>query len=105
MSLGTIAAIAYGILSLGGGVFGYLQAKSTPSLVSGGVSGIMLIVMGILQGQGIGWASAVAIAITLLLVIVFIARLAKTRKLMPAALMIAVGIVALLMMTLTLTLG
>ena len=34
MSLGTIAAIAYGILSLGGGVFGYLQAKSTPSLVS-----------------------------------------------------------------------
>lgn len=101
MGLGAIAAIAYGILSLVGGVIGYLQAKSTTSLVSGGVSGLLLVVMGILETQGVGWASAVAIAITVLLVIVFIVRLAKTRKLMPAALMIAAGVVALLVMTLT----
>jgi len=97
---GAIAAIAYGILSLVGGVIGYLQAKSTTSLISGGISGVLLIVMGILQSQSIVWARAVAIAITVLLIIVFIVRLAKTRKLMPAALMIGAGIIALLAMTL-----
>lgn len=100
LNSGAIAAIAYGILSLVGGVIGYLQAKSTTSLISGGISGVLLIVMGILQSQGVAWAAAVAIAITVLLIIVFIVRLAKTRKLMPAALMIVAGIIALLMMTL-----
>lgn len=100
LNSGAIAAIAYGILSLVGGVIGYLQAKSTTSLISGGISGVLLIVMGILQSQGVGWAAGAAIAITVLLIIVFIVRLAKTRKLMPAALMIVAGIIALLMMTL-----
>ena len=33
MNLGIIAAIAYGILAIVGGIIGYVQAQSKPSLI------------------------------------------------------------------------
>jgi len=100
MTLEIIAAIAYGLLTFLGGILGYLQAKSKMSLISGGISGILLILCGILELQGMGWAKGVALAITGVLIVVFGMRLAKTRKFMPAGLMIIAGIVALILMLL-----
>ncbi|HEY9620413.1 MAG TPA: TMEM14 family protein [Crinalium sp.] len=97
IDLGVIAAIAYGILALIGGIIGYVQAKSTASLFSGSVSGVLLIVAGILQLQGIAWSGILAAIITAVLVVVFIVRLVKTRKFMPAGLMIIAGAIALIL--------
>jgi uncharacterized membrane protein (UPF0136 family) len=36
-------AAGYGVLALGGGVMGYVKAKSRASLIAGGVSGLLLI--------------------------------------------------------------
>ena len=82
----------YAVLAIVGGIIGYQQAGSKPSLISGIITGILLLIggVGLLQGQG--WGLWLALAITLLLVIVFIVRLFKTRKFMPAGLMVAVGI-------------
>ena len=56
MSLGIITAIAYGVLALIGGIIGYVQAQSKASLISGSISGLLLIVAGVtqLQGQWLG---------------------------------------------------
>lgn len=95
MSLSIIAAIAYGILAVVGGIIGYVQAKSKASLISGSISGILLIIAGILQLQGQSAGLILATVITAVLVIVFGIRLTKTRKFMPAGLMSVLGLVAL----------
>ncbi len=97
IDLGVIAAFAYGVLALVGGIIGYAQAKSTASLISGIVSGVLLIAAGVLQRQGMAWGGILAAVITAVLVVVFIVRLIKTRKFMPAGLMIIAGAIALIL--------
>jgi uncharacterized membrane protein (UPF0136 family) len=88
MNLGTTAAIGYGILTLIGGIMGYVKAKSQASLISGLVSGSLLIFAGIAQLMGQSWGLILAAVISAALVIVFIVRLVKTRKFMPAGMLI-----------------
>jgi uncharacterized membrane protein (UPF0136 family) len=98
MNLGVVAAIAYGILAIVGGIIGYVQAKSKASLISGIISGLLLIIAGVMQLQGQGLGRILAIVVTIALIIVFAMRLAKTRKFMPAGLMTALGVAALVVM-------
>ena len=42
MNLAIVAAIAYGILTLVGGIVGYLKSQSQVSLISGIVTGLFL---------------------------------------------------------------
>ncbi|MDJ0632564.1 MAG: TMEM14 family protein [Xenococcaceae cyanobacterium MO_188.B29] len=95
MNTATLAAIAYGITSIAGGIFGYAQAKSRVSLILGSISGIFLIVAAWAQLQGLPIGSTIAQIITLLLVVVFTVRLIKTRKFMPAGLMLILGLITL----------
>lgn len=93
-----IATLSYGIISLIGGILGYIKAKSKVSLISGGISGILLLVCAYLQSLGFSWALSLAAIITLVLVVVFSFRLKKTGKFMPAGVMIIFGVIALIMM-------
>ena len=95
MNLGIIAALAYGILAIVGGIIGYVQVSSKASLISGSISGLLLIFAGVIQLRGQAWGLILATVITTLLVIVFAIRLAKTRKFMPAGLMAVLGLVTL----------
>ncbi|MFB8797541.1 MAG: TMEM14 family protein [Microcoleus sp.] len=95
MNLGTTAAIGYGILTLIGGIMGYVKAKSQASLISGLVSGSLLIFAGTAQLMGQSWGLILAAAISAALVIVFILRLVKTRKFMPAGLLILASLASL----------
>lgn len=88
MNLGTAAAIGYGILTLIGGIMGYVKAKSQASLISGLVSGLLLIFAGSAQLMGQSWGLTLAAAISAVLAIVFIVRLVKTQKFMPAGMLI-----------------
>ncbi len=98
INIGIIAAIAYGILAIVGGIIGYTKVGSKISLISGSVSGLLLIISGIIQLIGINWGLIFSIVITTILVITFIIRLVKTRKMMPAGLMILTGIAAVAVM-------
>ena len=98
MNLGVIAAFTYGILAMIGGIIGYIQANSQVSLLSGIISGLLLIFAAYLQLQGQTWALILAAFVTAVLVVVFALRLAKTRKFIPAGLMTILGMLALVVM-------
>jgi uncharacterized membrane protein (UPF0136 family) len=102
MTLGAWSAIIYGILAAVGGVVGYAQARSQVSLFSGLVSGGLLILAGWLWGLGWPGGAGLALGVTVALVIVFIRRWQQTRKVMPAAVMVGAGILALLGMMVSL---
>ncbi|MBE9169085.1 hypothetical protein IQ238_16700 [Pleurocapsales cyanobacterium LEGE 06147] len=87
--------IAYGLLSLLGGIFGYVRAQSKASLISGSISGVLLIFAAFLQVRGIPEGLILARIITLVLLVVFVIRLVKTRKFMPAGLMVVAGVITL----------
>ncbi|MDJ0901004.1 MAG: TMEM14 family protein [Xenococcus sp. MO_188.B8] len=92
-----IATIFYGMLSIGGGVIGYLKSRSKVSLISGGVSGLLLLVLALMMYSGLSWANPIAVAIISLLIFVFIVRWFKTKKPMPAFPMIFFGVVSLVL--------
>ena len=95
MNLSIIAAFAYGILAIAGGIMGYIQARSKVSLLSGSLSGLLLLLAAYFQLQGQSWGSILAVIVTGVLVVVFAVRLAKTRKFMPTGLMTILGMLAL----------
>ena len=99
MTVEALAAIAYGILAIVGGVMGYKSAGSKPSLISGAISGALLIIGGIAELAGQAWGQVLVAIVAAVLVVVFAVRLAKTRRLMPAGLMLAAGVVVLVLMT------
>ena len=94
-----IATVIYGILLLVGGIFGYTKAKSKPSLISRLISGLLLLISGVLQWQQITVGLIVAQVLTLVLAIVFAIRLWKTRKFMPAGLMLVLSVATLVILS------
>lgn len=98
MAVGEAAAVIYGILAIVGGVIGYRQARSNVSLISGVVSGLLLLLGAFLWIRGSAAGAGLAVAVTIVLVAVFIRRWMQTRKVMPAGLMIGVGVLALILM-------
>lgn len=102
LPIAAFVTLLYGILSIVGGAIGYKQAGSQVSLISGFVSGLLLLVGAYLLFGGAPLGPLLSAIVTLLLVIVFTIRLAKTRKFMPAGLMIIVGVINLTTLWLTL---
>lgn len=98
MTLGTLVALAYGIIVMIGGIIGYLKAGSVASLVSGSFSGLLLVFAGVIQLHGKTWGSILAAIVTAILLVFFAFRLAKSRKFMPAGLMTILGMIALAVM-------
>ena len=80
MTVPIISTFAYGILALIGGIMGYMKVKSRLSLVSGVISGLLLIIATIFQYQGIPWSLTLAQLVTGILILVFLLRLIKTQK-------------------------
>ncbi|PSN20222.1 hypothetical protein C7271_03295 [filamentous cyanobacterium CCP5] len=100
MITGIIAAFTYGALAIAGGLIGYFQARSLVSLVSGTLSGGLLLLGGWLWSQGNPAGAGLAIGVTAALVVVFIRRWMQTQKAMPALAMIATGSLAFVAMLL-----
>lgn len=92
---GVVAAIAYGILAIVGGILGYVQAQSKISLFAGCGCGILLLVSALVQFQGQTWGLLAATVVTFILLVAFVMRWIKTRKFMPAGLMLILGIPSL----------
>ena len=96
MSTAIIATLVYGLLAGFGGIWGYIKSKSKPSLISGCISGILLILAAWMQLQGYSFGLIFSQIIIALLVIVFAVRLLKTGKFMPSGIMLVAGVAALI---------
>jgi uncharacterized membrane protein (UPF0136 family) len=81
----------YGFLLIVGGAMGYVKAKSVPSLVAGVVCGVIALLLGLRYT----WHFAPIAALILAIVLIFIMgrRYARTRKAMPALLIVALSLV------------
>jgi uncharacterized membrane protein (UPF0136 family) len=91
----TIALLVYGVVAIIGGIIGFVKSQSKASIISGSISGVGLLVSGIAAAQSQEWGKITGMAIAALLVIVFVVRLIKTKKFMPAGLMILGGVATL----------
>ena len=95
MAIAKIYFIVFGLLTLAGGIIGYVKAGSVPSLVAGGISGILLLV-GALMMASYARPMLVGLAlISLVLAIQFVPAFASTGKIMPAGIMAVLSVVGL----------
>src|SRR5512143_1439552 len=98
MRMAAIVTVVYGLLVLAGGVMGYAQAKSLPSLISGVGCGIVLLIAGWFAWGGSGAAVYVSIAVALILALFFAYRFTTTGRIMPGGLMFLLSFVAVVFM-------
>ncbi len=87
--------LIYGLIVLFGGAIGYFKAKSKVSLISGVASGIVLLAAWALTQTNLALGLGVGLAASILLSVVFAKRAMKTRKFMPAGMMLLLAVGAL----------
>lgn len=73
----------FGIVNILGGLIGYLRAKSMASLISGGISGVILIICAYGISMGNRFAAIISIIIAILLGGRFAITIAKKFRIMP----------------------
>lgn len=94
MNLGQMTLIVFGILMIVGGAMG-MKAGSKVSLIAGGTSGVLILVAYVVSRFNMNAGLWMGAVLALLLAGNFLMRWMKTGKVMPAAALMAVSLVAL----------
>ena len=97
MEAAKIYFIIFGILTIAGGIVGYVKAGSMASIIAGCIAGVLLLVAAFLlpEHQAIGLVTALIVSV--LLAAQFVPKFLRTGRVMPAGMMSvlsAIGIVA-----------
>jgi len=79
--------IVFGILTIAGGIIGYVKAGSMASIIAGSISGVLLLLAAWLMPEHQAAGLVVALVVSLLLAAQFIPKFFRTFKVMPAGLM------------------
>lgn len=88
--------LIFGVLTIAGGVVGFVKAGSMPSLIAGSIAGILLLIAAWLIPERVVAGLSVGLIVSLLLAAQFIPKFLRTGHVMPAGLMStlsAIGIV------------
>jgi uncharacterized membrane protein (UPF0136 family) len=88
--------IIFGLLTIVGGVIGYVKAGSTASIIAGSISGIALIVAAFLIPGNVVLALIIAGVVSVALAGRFIPAFMQTGKVMPAGLMSALSVIGVI---------
>jgi uncharacterized membrane protein (UPF0136 family) len=89
--------IVFGILTIAGGIIGYVKAGSMPSIIAGSISGILLLVAAFLLPDHVVAGLAVGLIVSLLLAGQFIPKFIRTGKVMPAGMMSILSVIGIIM--------
>jgi uncharacterized membrane protein (UPF0136 family) len=87
----------FGVLTIGGGLMGYIKVHSSASLIAGGISGVLLLVAGWLVPQQPSGGLILGLITSLLLAGYFIPKFMRTGAVMPAGLMSILSVVAIVL--------
>lgn len=94
---------AFGVLTIAGGVRGFVKAKSRASLIAGSISGGLLLLAGYLVGSSGRLGLIVGLGVSAALASRFVMSYRKSKKVMPAGLMAALGIAGMVLTAVALT--
>ena len=89
--------IVFGLLTIVGGVIGYVKAGSTASIIAGSISGILLLVAAFLLPEHLAVGLALAAVISIALAGRFVPAFIKTGQAMPAGLMSVLSVIGVIM--------
>lgn len=102
LEIARIYLFVFGVLTIAGGVLGFVKAKSRPSLIAGTISGLSLLLAGYLVGTRGTLGLALGLFISFSLAGRFIGAYKKSGKFMPAGLMSVLGIAGVVITTVAL---
>jgi uncharacterized membrane protein (UPF0136 family) len=96
MGAAKIYFIVFGILTIAGGVVGYVKAGSVASIVAGGITGVLLLVAAFLLPEYRIVGLATACIVSLLLAAQFIPKFLRTGRVMPAGMMSILSVIGII---------
>jgi uncharacterized membrane protein (UPF0136 family) len=88
--------IIFGLLTIIGGVIGYVKAGSTASIVAGGISGIALLAAAFLLPNNAALGLVIAGVVSIALAAKFIPAFMSTGKVMPAGMMSILSVIGVI---------
>jgi uncharacterized membrane protein (UPF0136 family) len=97
MEAAKIYFIIFGLLTITGGIIGYVKAGSVASIIAGAIAGVLLLVAAFLLPDHRVAGLAIALIVSLLLAAQFFPKFLRTGTVMPAgvmSLLSVIGIVA-----------
>jgi len=89
--------IVFGLLTIVGGVMGYVKAGSTASIIAGSISGILLLLAAFLLPGNLAVGLALAAVVSIALAGRFVPAFIKTGHVMPAGLMSVLSVIGIIM--------
>lgn len=96
MEAAKIYFIVFGILTIVGGIVGYVKAGSVASIIAGSITGVLLLVAAFLLPEHRMVGFATALIISLLLAAQFIPKLLRTGRVMPAGIMSLLSVIGII---------
>jgi len=96
MEAAKVYFIVFGILTIAGGIVGYVKAGSVASIVAGSITGVLLLVAAFLLPEHRAIGLATAFIISLLLAAQFVPKFIRTGRVMPAGMMSILCVIGLI---------
>jgi uncharacterized membrane protein (UPF0136 family) len=93
--------VIFGLLTIIGGLIGYLKAGSTISLIAGAIAGLLLLTAAYLIPNNLAVALGIALVVSLLLAGRFVPNFIATSKMMPAGMMSLLSVIGVVVAALT----
>jgi uncharacterized membrane protein (UPF0136 family) len=87
--------IVFGVLTIVGGIIGYVSKGSVPSIIAGSISGILLLIAGFLLPQYHTAGLILALLVSVLLAAQFVPKFLATWKMMPAGMISVLSVLGI----------
>ena len=88
--------IIFGLLTIAGGIIGYVKAGSMPSIIAGSITGILLLVGAWLLPEHTTAGLLTVLIVSLVLAAQFVPKFIKTGKAMPAGMMSILSVIGII---------
>ena len=88
--------MVFGVLTIAGGILGYVKAGSVASIIAGSITGVLLLVAAFLLPEHRAIGLATAFIISLLLAAQFAPKFIRTGRVMPAGMMSVLSVIGII---------
>ena len=95
MEAAKIYFIVFGLLTIAGGIVGYVKAGSVASIIAGSITGVLLLVAAFLLPEHRTAGLATALVVSLLLAAQFVPKFIRIGKVMPAGMMSLLSVIGI----------